>query len=488
MKKFTLKVSGRSFVSPSPSQTTRNDTKFHTKYKFAYRLSGWDGLDPDAAPSQIHTIDALFKNVIANLRHVDISFKDLHKSVEQVPATCKIKGKLKGLAGKFKHDIQGAKDNAVSAWKLCDTALREARKAKSSAARKDGQASPSSPRKDAMEGRNLIAKTYAFMYADDTITALADVEYEAKMILGGAGDAKKLVNQSLSTRLKNKGILEIKGVQAHIKAITKLCDDALKVGNEILRIAEAESGRLKKEKENAASRKDAAFKIQGKKTFVLRKDGAVRIDTEYKSFGMEPSSSSPLPAVEKKLQFARSEIQMKVHKALLSGGAGKHPVSCTSLKLSGSSLPFRLFIDNIRGADFKEDKMRKVDVKSIVSSVLGEYFGRSAVGGVSASIKFNKGTHDPRIAPRYSVEWDVNATLKVASRRTDSSAEVAQLLKAHGISFSSSTRYPNGVEFSAASLRDKALEIIYTSLPHLPAMPEDIKDRESKKTYFLIVW
>lgn len=78
--------------------------------------------------------------------------------------------------------------------------------------------------------------------------------------------------------------------------------------------------------------------------------------------------------------------------------------------------------------------------------------------------------------------------LKVASRRTDSSAEVAQLLKAHGISFSSSTRYPNGVEFSTASLRDRALEIIYTSLPHLPAMPEDIKDRESKKTYFLILW
>lgn len=223
------------------------------------------------------------------------------------------------------------------------------------------------------------------------------------------------------------------------------------------------------------------------KVFVLRKDGIVRTDTEYKSFGMEPSTSSPLPVVEKKLQFARSEIQMKVHEALLRGGAGRHPVSCTLLKLSGSSLPFRLFIDNIRGVDFKEDKMRKVDVKSLVSSVLGEYFGRSAVGGVSASIKINKGTHDPRIAPRYSVEWVVNATLKVASRRTDSSAEVAQLLKAHGISFSSSTRYPNGVEFSTASLRDKALEIIYTSLPHLPAMPEDIKDRESKKTYFLIV-
>lgn len=243
MKKFTLKVSGRSFVDSFLSQTTRNDTKFHTEYKFSSRMSGWDGLDPDAAPSQINTIDALFKNVIANLRHLDVSFKDMHTAVEQVPGTCKIKGKLKGLAGKFKHDIQGAKDNAVSAWKLCDTALREARKAKSSAARKDGQVSPSSLRKDALTGRSTIAKTYADIYGDDTITALADVEYEAKRILRGAEDAKKLVNQSLSTRLKNKGVLEIKGVQAHIKAITKLCDSSIKVGNEILRTTQAESGR-----------------------------------------------------------------------------------------------------------------------------------------------------------------------------------------------------------------------------------------------------
>lgn len=157
------------------------------------------------------------------------------------------------------------------------------------------------------------------------------------------------------------------------------------------------------------------------KTFILRKNNSiVHIDSDYKSFGMEPSLSSPLSEIEKKLQFARSEIQMKVHKVLLSEGAGRHEVSCTSLKLSGKSLSFKLFINSIKGRDFKEDKMKKVDVKSLVSSILKEYFGGRAVGAVSASRKISKGAHDPRIAPTYDIEWYVVATLGVG--RKDSSS------------------------------------------------------------------
>lgn len=157
------------------------------------------------------------------------------------------------------------------------------------------------------------------------------------------------------------------------------------------------------------------------KTFALRKNGVVtRADSDYKSFGMEPSLSSPLSGIEKKLQFARSEIQMKVHKALLGAGAGRHGVSCTSLKLSGKSLSFKLFINSIKERDFNEGKMKKVDVKSFVSSILKEYFGSRAVGSVSVSVRISKGTHDPRIAPTYDIEWYVVATLEV--RRKDSSS------------------------------------------------------------------
>lgn len=153
------------------------------------------------------------------------------------------------------------------------------------------------------------------------------------------------------------------------------------------------------------------------KTFILRKNGFItRTDSDYKSFGMEPNLSSPLPEVEKKLQFTRSEIQMKVHKALLSAGAGRHGVSCTSLKLSGKSLSFKLFINSIKERDFNEDKMKKVDVKSSVSSVLKEFFGSRAVGSVSVSVRISKGTHDPRIAPTYGIEWDVAAALEIGRK------------------------------------------------------------------------
>lgn len=153
------------------------------------------------------------------------------------------------------------------------------------------------------------------------------------------------------------------------------------------------------------------------KTFILRNKGRViHMDSDYKSFGMEPDLPSPLPEVEKKLQFARSEIQMKVHKALLSAGAGRHGVSCTLLKLSGKSLPFKLFINSIKERDFNEDKMKKVDVKSVVSSVLKEYFGSRAVGSVSVSVRISKGTHDSRIAPTYDIEWNVAAALKIGRK------------------------------------------------------------------------
>ena len=153
------------------------------------------------------------------------------------------------------------------------------------------------------------------------------------------------------------------------------------------------------------------------KIFILRKNGAVtRADSDYKSFGMEPNLSSPLPEIEKKLQFARSEIQMKVHKALLSAGAGRHGVSCSSLKLSGKSLSFKLFINSIKGRDFNENKMKKADVKSVVSSSLKEYFGSRAVGSVNVSVRISKGTHDPRIAPTYNIEWNVAAALNIGRK------------------------------------------------------------------------
>ena len=153
------------------------------------------------------------------------------------------------------------------------------------------------------------------------------------------------------------------------------------------------------------------------KVFILRKGGVVtRADSDYKSFGMEPNLSSPLPEIEKKLQAARTEIQREVHKALLIAGAGRHGVSCTLLKLSGKSLSFKLFINSIKERDFKEDKMKKVNVRPIVSSILKEYFGGHAVGGVSASRKISKGTHDPRIAPTYDIEWYVVTTLEVGRK------------------------------------------------------------------------
>lgn len=51
------------------------------------------------------------------------------------------------------------------------------------------------------------------------------------------------------------------------------------------------------------------------KTFILRKNGFVtRLDSDYKSFGMEPNNLfSPLSVIEKKLQSARNEIQREVH-------------------------------------------------------------------------------------------------------------------------------------------------------------------------------
>ena len=162
------------------------------------------------------------------------------------------------------------------------------------------------------------------------------------------------------------------------------------------------------------------------KTFILRKNNfVIHMDSDYKSFGMEPQNLfSPLTKIEKKLQFARGEIQMKVHKALLDAGAGRHGVGCSSLKLSGKSLSFRLFVNPIKERDFKEDKMKKVDVKSVVSSVLKEFFGSRAVGSVSVSVEISKGTHDPRIAPTYGIKWNVEAALKAGRKDSASASRV----------------------------------------------------------------
>lgn len=162
------------------------------------------------------------------------------------------------------------------------------------------------------------------------------------------------------------------------------------------------------------------------KTFILRKNGVVtRTDSDYKSFGMEPQNLfSPLTEIEKKLQFARGEIQMRVHKALLSAGAGRHGVSCTSLRTSDKSLSFTLSVSSIKERDFKEDKMKKADVKSAVSSTLKEFFGSRAVGSVSVSVRISKGTHDPRIAPTYRIAWDVTAALKVGRKDSSSASRV----------------------------------------------------------------
>lgn len=209
MKKFTL----------------RKDGKYHTEYQFSSRASGWDPIVPNSAPQQITTIDGLFKNVIAHLRNIEITFHDIDVAIKKVPSKAPVSKKLAAQNSKLKHDIQELKNEAVSAWKACVGDIKNAAKATKN-------------RKDA-NWNNLfgdIDEIYAKETGDETIIALAAVKKEARWLMSEPASIKKLITTSLTRRLKNRGVFSSSS-QASVAKIVKACDSILKIGNEIFNLA-----------------------------------------------------------------------------------------------------------------------------------------------------------------------------------------------------------------------------------------------------------
>lgn len=254
--------------------TLRKDNKYHTEYEHSSRLSGWDPIDPNSAPSQIRSIDGLFKNVIAYLKNVETAFYNMNIVVGRVPSKAPVSKQLAKLNGKLKHDIQALKNEAVSAWKICVGDIRNAAKQ----ARKDAAL----PRKDA-NWNNLLGMLDdidAEETGDKVIIALAAVKKEARWLMSEPASIKKLITTSLTKRLKNKGVFS-SASQTSVNKIVKACDEILKIGEKIYKLASDATEVLKK----GLPRKDSEsrnYKVyQGEvKTFTLRKDGILtyRVD------------------------------------------------------------------------------------------------------------------------------------------------------------------------------------------------------------------
>lgn len=205
----------------------RKDNKFHTEYKFSSRLSGWDGMDANDAPSQIHTIDGLFKNVIAHLRNLEIIFRNMDIVVKRVPAKVPASKQLIKLSGELKHDIQGLKNEAVAAWKASVSDVKIAAKL-AKQARGD---SAVVPRKD--------NETESSKLKDEAMwELLEDVHREARALVKTTVSVRKLVVDSLTRRLKNKKVTS-STAKPHIDKIVKACDEIYKIGDKIWDLAEA---------------------------------------------------------------------------------------------------------------------------------------------------------------------------------------------------------------------------------------------------------
>lgn len=223
MKKFTL----------------RKDGKYHTEYQFSSRVSGWDPIDPNSAPQKIATIDGLFKNVIAHLRNIETTFRDIDVAIKKVPSKAPVGKKLAAQNSKLKHDIQELKNEAVSAWKACVGDIKNAAKA----------AKAAKNRKDA-NWNNLfgdIDEICAKETGNEIIIALAAVKKEARWLMSEPASIKKLITTSLAKRLKNRGVFSSSS-QASVNKIAKACDSILKIGSEIFKLADDATKSLEQKK------------------------------------------------------------------------------------------------------------------------------------------------------------------------------------------------------------------------------------------------
>lgn len=238
----------------------RKDNKYHTEYEHSSRVSGWDPAGPNDAPAQIKSIDGLFKNVIAYLKNIETAFHNMNIVVARVPSKAPVSKQLAKLNRQLKHDIQELKNEAVSAWKICVGDIRNAAKQ----ARKDAAL----PRKDANWNNlfGMIDDIYAEETGDEVIVALAAVKKEARWLMSEPTSIKKLITTSLTKRLQNKKVFS-SASQTNVNKIVKACDEILKIGEEIYKLANDATEVLKK----AQRRKDSESKNYKAYQEVLRK-------------------------------------------------------------------------------------------------------------------------------------------------------------------------------------------------------------------------
>lgn len=218
----------------------RVDGKYHTEYKFSSRVSGWDPIDDNDAPQRISTIDGLFKNVIAHLRNVEITFKDMDKAVAKLPPSLKSSSKFKSLSGKLKHDVQSLKNEAVTAWKACIKDIKDAKKA-----RKDSAYGLQKPRNDISPGFLSMLEEVGSEGLGDTVAALNAVRKEARWLVSSSSDIKKLLISNLAKRLKKAGVAS-STAEAHINKLVKASNEIYKIGHQIFDLTTTEIAATKK--------------------------------------------------------------------------------------------------------------------------------------------------------------------------------------------------------------------------------------------------